>query len=455
MGNEKLMMTNNMKIPEIKSDHHEFIFDKDLIRKNSPTEAGFSRRLAAYNTYQQLPMPSRKIRAWRKSGLDKFFPEKFLIGPARHQNPTDISNIKQTIIPKTDLVGLIILTSNGKTEVELNKDLEDQGVLLCNLKTAEEVHPKIIESLVGRIVSADESKFSALTQLLDTDGVLFYVPKGIKIQKPIQSVYVAEGDHQVRTFHLLIYLEEEASVTFIQEWVGLGNEQAANLHSGVVEVKVGKGAELNFVEIQSWSDAWWNILHERAELLKNSHLNWMVYADGSYYSRTFSGVNLIGENARTEMTGISLNTTNSQIDFDTYQQHSAENTKSDLLFKNAMANSSRSVWSGMIKVEKSALKTDGYQANKNLLLCGTPHVESIPGLEILADDVRCSHGVTVGEIDADQVFYLTSRGIPEGEAKQLIAEGFLSSSLNRISNEVVREKIDARIHNKLSVLFCE
>ena len=449
------MTTNNMKIQEIKSDYHEFIFDKDLIRRNSPNEAGFSRRLAANNIYQQLPMPSKKIRAWRKSGLDKFFPEKFLIGTARHHNSPGIFDIKQTILPKPDVAGLIILTSNGKTEVKLNKNLEDQGVLLCNLKTAEVLHPEIIESIIGRIVSADESKFSALTQSLDTDGVLFYIPKGIKIQKPIQSVYVAEGDHQVCTFHLLIYLEEEASVTFIQEWVGLGNEQAANLHSGVVEVKVGEGAELNFVEIQTWSDAWWSVSHERAELLKNSHLNWMIYADGSYYSRTFLGVNLMGENARTEMTGISLNTTNTQIDFDTYQQHSAENTKSDLLFKNALANSSCSVWSGMIKVEKSASKTDGYQANKNLLLCGTPHVESIPGLEILADDVRCSHGVTVGEIDADQVFYLTSRGITEGEANQLIAEGFLCSSLNRISNEVVREKIAARIRNKLSALFCE
>jgi len=449
------MTTYNKKNTEINSDYHEFIFDKNLIRRNSPNEAGFSRRSAAYNVYQQLPMPSKKIRAWRKSGLDKFFPEKFLITPARHRNPPGIFDLKQTILPKSDLAGLIILSSDGITEVKLNKYLEDQGVLLCSLRTAEQEHPEIIESFIDRIVSADESKFSALTQSLDTEGVLVYVPKGIKIQKPIQSVYVAEGDHQVRTFHLLIYLEEEVSATFIQEWVGLGNEQAENLHSGVVEVKVGEGAELNFVEIQSWNDAWWSILHERAELLKNSHLNWMIYADGSYYSRTFLGVNLLGENARTDITGISLNTTNTQIDFDTYQNHLAENTKSDLLFKNAMANNSRSVWSGMIKVEKSALKTDGYQANKNLLLCGSPHVESIPGLEILADDVRCSHGVTVGEIDADQIFYLTSRGIPEGEAQQLIAEGFLSSSLNRISNEIVREKIDARIHNKLSALFCE
>jgi Fe-S cluster assembly protein SufD len=455
LGNLRSMMTNNKKNTEINSDHHEFIFDKDLIRKISPNEAGFVRRTTAYNYYQQLPMPSKKIRAWRKSGLDKFLPEKFLINSAKHPNSLGNFNIKQTILPEDDLAGSIILTSDGKAKVKLNKDLEDQGVILCSLRTAEEVHSKITESLIGRIVAVDESKFSALTHSFDTDGVLFFVPKGIVIQKPIQSVFIAEGDHQVRTFHLLILLEEEASVTFIQEWVGLGNKQTVNLHSGVIEVKVGEGAELNLVEIQSWNDAWWSILHERAELLKNSHINWMTYADGSYYSRTFLGVNLIGENARAEMTGISLNTTNTQIDFDTYQQHSAANTKSDLLFKNAMANDSRSVWSGMIKVEKSALKTDGYQANKNLLLCGSPHVESIPGLEILADDVRCSHGVTVGEIDTDQVFYLTSRGIPEGEAKQLIAEGFLSASLSRIENEVIREKIKARIHKKLSELFCE
>jgi Fe-S cluster assembly protein SufD len=317
------------------------------------------------------------------------------------------------------------------------------------------LHPTIIKSLMGRIVSAGESKFSALCQSIDTDGVLFFVPKGINVKKPIQSVYEVEGDHQIRTFHLLIYLEEDASGTFIQEWAGLNNEQVENLHAGVVEVKVGEGAELNFIEIQTWNNSWWSVLHERAELLKNSHLNWMVYVDGGYYSRSFLNVNLIGENAHTEITGISLNTTNTQIDFDTYQQHSAKNTKSDLLFKNAVANNSRSVWSGMIKVEKNAVKTDGYQANKNLLLCGSPHVESIPGLEILADDVRCSHGVTVGEIDADQVFYLTSRGIPSGEAKQLIAEGFLSSSLNRIMNDVVKEKINDKIYNKLGILFCE
>ena len=138
------MMTSNIKIPEINSDHHEFIFDKDLIRRTSPNEAGFSRRLAAYNILQQLTMPSRKNREWRKSGLENFFPEKFLIDPTRHQNPTEVTTIKQIMIPKTDLSGLISVTSNGKIDVELNENLEDQGVVLCNLKTAEEIHSKII-----------------------------------------------------------------------------------------------------------------------------------------------------------------------------------------------------------------------------------------------------------------------------------------------------------------------
>jgi Fe-S cluster assembly protein SufD len=448
------MIVETKKHPEINSDPHEFIFDQDLIKKISPNKAGLARRMAAYKTYQQLPMPSKKSWLWRKSGLVSFFPEKFLIDPSRYKELDRNFEIKQKLLPDTDLAGLII-TSNGKSEVKLNKTLEDQGIILCSLKTAEETHAGILDSIIGKIVPADEGKFSAFTQSFDTDGVLFYVPKGIKIAKPIQSIYLAKGDHQVFTFHLLVYLEADASATFIQEWVGLGDEQASNLHSGVVEVKVGENTELDFVEIHTWNDSWGSISHERAELLDDSYLNWMIYADGSYYSRRFLGVELSGENAQTEMTGVSLNTTNTQIDFDTYQQHIGKNSKSDFLFKNAIANNSRSVWSGMIKVEKGAIKTDGYQANKNLFLCGNPHVESIPGLEILADDVRCSHGVTVGEIDADQVFYLTSRGISEGEAKQLIAEGFLSAALNRTSNDVISEKITDRIHTKLSTLFCE
>jgi Fe-S cluster assembly protein SufD len=448
------MIVEKNKSTEFNPDHHKFIFDQDLIKKISPNKAGLARRMAAYKTYQQLPMPSKKDWQWRKSGLGNFIPENFSIDPSKHQEVESNLEIKQKLLPDTDLAGLII-TCNGKTKVKFNKTLADQGIVLCSLKTAEETHSKILDSIIGKIVPADVGKFSAFTQSIDSDGVLFYVPKGIKIEKPIQSIFEADGDQQVRTFHLLVYLEADASATFMQEWVGLGSEQASYLHSGVVEVKVGENADLNFIEIHTWNDSWWSISHERAELFDNSHLNWMVYADGSYYSRSFLGVELLGENAQTEMTGVSLNTTNTQIDFDTYQLHKGKNSKSDFLFKNAIANNSRSVWSGMIKVEQSAIKTDGYQANKNLLLCGNPHVESIPGLEILADDVRCSHGVTVGEIDADQVFYLTSRGISEGEAKQLIAEGFLCAALNRTSNDVIKEKITDRIHTKLSTLFCE
>ena len=450
----KNMTVENKKNPEINSGPHEFIFDQNLIKRISPTKAGLARRMAAYETYQKLVMPSKKNWQWRKSGLGNFFPEKFSIDPNRQKELDGNLEIKQKLLPETELAGSII-TSNGKTEIKLNKSLEEQGIILCSLKIAEEIYAGILDSIIGKIVPADVGKFSAFSQSIDSDGILFYVPKGIKIEKPIQSICLTKGDHQVSTFHLLVYIEDSASATFIQEWVGLGNEPASNLHTGVVEVKVGENAELNFVEIHTWNDSWWSVSHERAELLDNSHLNWMIYADGSYYSRSFLGVELSGENAKTEMTGVSLNTTNTQIDFDTYQQHIGKNSKSDFLFKNAIANSSRSVWSGMIKVEKSAIKTDGYQANKNLLLCGNPHVESIPGLEILADDVRCSHGVTVGEIDTDQVFYLTSRGISEGEAKQLIAEGFLSAALSRTTNDVIKEKITDRIHAKLSTLFCE
>ena len=155
------------------------------------------------------------------------------------------------------------------------------------------------------------------------------------------------------------------------------------------------------------------------------------------------------------ITGILLPIGDHQIDFDTNQNHLAALTKSDLLFKSALANQGRSVWTGMIKVSPEAIQSDGYQINRNLMLCGQPHVDSVPGLEIMTDDIRCSHGVTISEIDQDQIFYLKSRGITESEAKQIIAEGFLNSALERIPNTNVKDVIRKRIHLRLSDVFCE
>jgi Fe-S cluster assembly protein SufD len=427
----------------------DFMIDPQVIRQLSPTEVGYTRRMAAYQVFQQMPMPNKKDHIWRKTPVDQLDPRKFQFVPEKsnHSLATE----------KTDSSAdeILVHYQSGRLEESLPKDLIDKGLILCSLREAEEMHSNLLQSIIGTVVTPQESKFSALAHMLDSDGVMLYIPKGIKVDPPIHHLVENIRTDRLNTFHLLIILDERSSATFIQEWPGSEGKARESLLTGLVEIKIGKGAQLDFIELQTWQEKRWNFLHERAEVHQDGRMNWTLYADGGRYSRSFLGVKMIGESAQVNLTGIYLGTQKTQLDFDTHQQHSVRATQSDLLFKGTLANDSKSVWAGMIKVEKAAMKTDGYQANRNLILCGSPQVESIPGLEILTDDVRCSHGVSVGEIDFDQLFYLSSRGIPENEAKQLIAQGFLNSGLSRISNQLIRSKMEKRIQTRLREVFCE
>jgi Fe-S cluster assembly protein SufD len=425
----------------------EFILDPEIIHMFSQNKSGLTRRLAALNIYQRLPMPTRSDRQWCRSAIDDLQIEQHQIRQSKRiilkQNH---KSIKGEIAFRYSCHGLKSMPP---------KEISDLGVILCSLADAEISHGDLLKNIIGKVVPAEDGKFSALTQALDGDGLFLYIPKGIKLEKPLHQFLELDRDDKLNTFHLLVFLEDDSSATFIQEWEGLGGKSGEGLLSAVVEIIIGNGASLDFVELQTWQAGQWNILHERAELHENSRINWVVYANGGRYSRSFLGTNLMGETAQADMTGIYLGAHITQLDFDTHQQHSARNTRSDLLFYGALANESRSDWSGMIRVERQAMKTDGYQANRNLILCGSPKIESIPGLEILADDVRCSHGVSVGEMEFDQLFYLASRGISENEGKQLIAQGFLNSGLNRVKYPQIKEKIEKRIQAKLGELLCE
>jgi len=220
------------------------------------------------------------------------------------------------------------------------------------------------------------------------------------------------------------------------------------MHAGIVELHVGDGASLRFVELQSWGENVWNFTHERAEVGRDANLDWIFGAIGSRLTKNFSELNLVGQGATGRMSGFYFTDHDQHLDHDTQQNHLAVHTTSDLLFKGALTDSSRSVWQGMIYVAPGAQKTDGYQANRNLVLSRKARADSIPGLEILADDVRCTHGATVGQIDRDQVFYLRTRGIPEKEAERMIVEGFFDPIMQRIPFVGVRERFQKAIEEK-------
>jgi Fe-S cluster assembly protein SufD len=222
------------------------------------------------------------------------------------------------------------------------------------------------------------------------------------------------------------------------------------MHAGIVEIKVGNSASFKFVELQSWGKNVWNFSHERIRVERDGKLDWIFGAVGSRLTKNFSELDLAGEGAQGRMSGFYFTDGSQHLDHDTQQNHLAPHTTSDLLFKGALKGRSRSVWQGMIYVAPGAQKTDGYQANRNLVLDEGARADSIPGLEILADDVRCTHGATVGKLEKEPLFYLLSRGIPPGDAERLIVEGFFDPIMQRIPFEGVRERFQQAILDKMT-----
>jgi Fe-S cluster assembly protein SufD len=287
-----------------------------------------------------------------------------------------------------------------------------------------------------------------MTAAFSGSGVLLYVPKGLQIEQPFHSVFWGPGTGMVHFSHVLVWIEDQASATFVHE-AASPTEDGQTMHAGIVEIQVGQSANLRFVEFQSWGEHVWNFTHERARIERDGNLDWVFGAVGSHLTKNFSEIDLVGQGAAGRMSGFYFTDGVQHLDHDTQQNHHSPNTTSDLLFKGALKDKSRSVWQGMIYVAPGAQKTDGYQSNPNLVLSQEARADSIPGLEIMADDVRCTHGATVGKIDPTEVFYLNSRGIPKDEAEHLIVEGFFEPVMQRIPFERVRNRLKQAIVDKL------
>jgi Fe-S cluster assembly protein SufD len=342
-----------------------------------------------------------------------------------------------------------VLLPGSKSQIELEPALAAQGVIFTDLATAERQHADVVQKILGQVVRPDEGKFAALAASMAQTGVLVYVPRNVHVEAPLQSLLWGPGINLAYFSHTLVWVEPGASLTYVHETASPTEPEGQTLHAGIVEIHVGDGANLRFVELQSWGEHVWNFSHERARIDRDANLDWIFGAVGTHLTKNFSDLDLIGEGSTGRMSGFYFTDGIQHLDHDTQQNHLAPHTTSDLLFKGALKDRSRSVWQGMIYVAPGAQKTDGYQANRNMTLSPQARADSIPGLEILADDVRCTHGATVGKIDPDQVFYLRSRGIPYSEAERLIVEGFFDPIMQRIPFEGVRTRFQDAIHEKM------
>jgi Fe-S cluster assembly protein SufD len=429
----------------------EFNFTKEMIPiYDVSTDFVRNYRENAWKAYQELAMPTTNDEPWRRTDLRKLKASSFRL-PANGDRSGYQEVPKELLEPLVSdkHAGQIIITPEG-AETSTDQLLTELGVIFSDLKTAEKENPEILQKILGKVVKSDEGKFAALSGAFAEDGILVYVPRNVRVEQPLHSILWGPGIDVAYFSHILIWLEEGASLTYVHEAASNDEPQGQTLHAGLIEINVESGADLRFVELQSWGEHVWNFTHKRALIGKDANIDWVFAAVGSHLTKDFSDLDLVGEGAVGRMSGFYFTDKNQHLDHDTQQNHFAPNTTSDLLFKGALMEESRSVWQGMIYVAPGAQKTDGYQANRNLVLSRQARADSIPGLEIMADDVRCTHGATVGKIDPDELFYLRSRGIALPEAERLVVEGFFEPIMQRIPFDGVKNRLNQAINRKMA-----
>ena len=427
----------------------EFPFtEADLRAAGDPTTPLASYRSLAWNVFKRLPLPDTAQEAWRRTDIHHLPADKLKLSVESDDLPAVREDLLKPLV--ADQHGGQIVLTPGAAKVDLEEKLAARGIIFTDLLTAEQEHPELLARMIGKTVNVEEGKFAALAGAFAQNGVVLYVPKGVIVEEPLHSVLWGPGDNLAHVSHILVLVDEGAAVTYVHESASPDDMASNSMHAGIVEIQVMENASLRFVELQSWGRHVWNFSHERAHVKRAGHLDWIFGAIGSRLTKNFSELDLAGEGAQGRMSGFYFTDGNQHLDHDTQQNHLAPHTTSDLLFKGALKGKSRSVWQGMIYVAPGAQKTDGYQANRNLVLSDGARADSIPGLEILADDVRCTHGATVGKLEQEPLFYLKSRGIPQAEAEKIVVEGFFDPIFQRIPFEGVRERFQEYIANKMA-----
>jgi Fe-S cluster assembly protein SufD len=415
------------------------------------------KRLEAWRTFEDLPMPTLRDEAWRYTDISDVRIEDFLpYSPSPDVKSEEAlpDAVRRLIREGEENSALLVQHNSETTYSRIDEDLAGKGVVFTDLHTALAEHEELVKEKLFGLVPGDYDKFAALSAAAFAGGSFLYVPRGVDVEVPIQSYRWLDvaGSIMPRT---LVIVEEGASVAYIDEYASADDEDPA-FSNGAVELYVGEGASLRYVSLQNWER---NVLHFntiRSQTEKDATIRSLVVSFGSQLSRTNVEAGLSAAGGDSEMLGLYFADQNQVLDHHTLQDHIAPNAHSDLLYKGALRDESIAVFSGLIRVEPGAQKTDAYQTNRNLIL-GTDDAfaVSLPNLEIMADDVKCSHGSTTGQVDETDLFYLMSRGIPRREAEKLVVFGFFGEITSRIPLKGLKEKLDRAIEGKIGLGFEE
>ncbi|MBW3608917.1 MAG: Fe-S cluster assembly protein SufD [Actinobacteria bacterium] len=326
------------------------------------------------------------------------------------------------------------------------------GAIVMSLSAAVARHPELVERHFGSIVSR-EDPFVARNEAGWQGGAFVYVPRGVHLQVPVVATVVQSQPQTALHWRTLVVLEEGAQAEVFEQYVSAADSGAGGLFSTVTELSVGQNASLRYVCAQGLSEKSWIFGSQRAVVERDGALDWIALGFGAGNGRVAMDTQLAGPGSDAKVTGAYATHGRQHLDYATTQEHAAPNTTSDLAFRGILDGRSSTVWSGMIKVDPGAQQIDAFQESRNLLLTKTAHADSIPGLEILANDVRCTHAAAIAQIDPEQLYYLRSRGLPLEDAKRLVIEGFLEATVERFKPGFVREAVAGALERRLEAVL--
>jgi Fe-S cluster assembly protein SufD len=377
--------------------------------------------------YRALPLPTTRDEHWRFTDLAGFDPDAW----------------------STEAATAATVPSMLELDVAASATIDESGISVSDgVPKGIRFEPLTDDNpLVGSLVQADD-KLRAHNAAVWQHGLLVHVPPGVELERPLYLRVASNVAGGSLFWRVLVVAEAGSRFTVVQELTSAAEDLEAYVN-GVVEVVVRDGAKAEIVNVQRLSRQAWLFASCHARVERDAELDWVEGGFGSARGKVWIQNDLADRGATSRVTGAYFADGEQHLDYDTYQLHAAPDTTSDFAFKGALRDSAATVWRGMIRVEEGAQKTNAYQENRNLLLSKTATANSIPGLEILANDVRCTHGATLSQVDREQLFYLMARGLPRSEAERLIVRGFFQDVLDRIELQPVREALGAALESRI------
>jgi len=412
------------------------------------------RRAHAWDVYERTPMPTIRLEEWRYTNLKKKLDLNSLQLSDAEAMSDDASTwperLRAAMDEDREASGHIVIIDGHVVHADVDKQLATQGVILESLQEAITNHEELVrEHLATDAVPAEEGKFAALNAALWSDGIFLYVPKGVQLELPVRVTCWLSEAGTAYFSRVLIVAEAQSQVSYVDEVLS-DDFESQTYTSTAVELIAREGARVQYVAVQRLGRGAFYQSMQRTLAQRDSKLDTLNVALGASVTRVDLNARLLGPGANSDMLGLYFGDDDQHFDFNTSQDHVAEHTSSDLLYKGALDGASRAAFRGIIRVLPGAQGTDAYQTNRNLLLSPESRADSLPNLEIEADDVKCSHGATVGQLDDEAKFYLMSRGLSLIQAERLVVLGFLGEVLAKLPLGGVVDKVTRVIEQKLA-----